>query len=96
MDYENRVASLHFDYEIVPSDCIADCAASGDVEPAVSYWVDELNVTVNRDRATRYLLGFGAWDQSELDAMTDRGIAMRILWLASGAFADGDDLVILE
>lgn len=91
---------MHIDWiiepEDLPPDCIAECSHSGDCQPEVDFWRHKLDLTVNRERAIICLRGFGAWDDDELEAMSDERLAETILWLACGTFKDGGDLFALE
>jgi len=83
---------MHVDYCLymsdLPEDCIRDCSASGDVTGAVEAWVEELDFTVDRERAIQTLQGYGAWSLGELNDADDELLAQRILWLACGDFSE--------
>jgi hypothetical protein len=86
---------LHVDHVLtidqLPQECIHDCGAgSGDKSEDVEAWRRQLGFTVDREKATRCLLGYGAWDKDELAAMSDDDIAERILWIACGDFNEWD------
>ena len=55
----------------IPSDCIDECAASGDCSDAVEFWCDLLSFEVNRADVIPGLLEYGAWDTEELAAKSD-------------------------
>lgn len=74
--------------EDLPEECIRDCAASGDVTEAVKAWAEELDFTVDRERAIQTLQGYGAWSLGELNDAPDDILAERILWLACGDFSE--------
>ncbi len=73
-----------------PANCIAECSASGQVAPAVEYWVKKLNFQVPREHAIKYLKEFGAWPlksdayDTGLEDMSDSDLAEKVLWLACG------------
>lgn len=93
------MTALHVDSDLtaaeLPRQCIEECSASGDVSAAVTYWRDKLAFTVDRAKAIAYLEGFGSWERADLEKETDTWIALRILWLACGSFADGEDYFYL-
>lgn len=72
----------------LPRECIADCSQSGDCSPAAHAWRERLGFTVDRERATKCLRGYGAWDDAELAAKSDDEIAQTVLWLACGDFSE--------
>lgn len=89
----------------LPEDCIAECSASGQVAGMVAYWCEKLEFTVDRENATKYLSGFGAWDAEELASLSAEDIAEKVLWLACGTFSEwdgtassdwGSDVIYLE
>jgi hypothetical protein len=71
-----------------PADCVADCSHSGQCADDVSYWRKQLNFTVPREMAIKYLREFGAWplESDEYDRglndMPDDELAEKVLWLA--------------
>ena len=75
----------------LPDDCILDCSHQGACDADVSYWVDELGFEVPSEKAKAYLKGFGAWDDDELDEMTDRELAEKVLWIFCGYLKDDPD-----
>ncbi len=86
-------SGLHIDSELfitdIPRECVADCSTGGvDAYPAVSEWVDRLDFSVNRENAIDCLEPYGAWEREELEAESDREIAIKILWLACGNFSE--------
>jgi hypothetical protein len=80
------MANLHISYTLeasqLPSACIQDCSAIGDVSNAVRFWCRRLGFSVDRDRAVRYLQGFGAWTAQDLAVADERTLAERVLWIA--------------
>lgn len=68
------------DITSIPEECIRDCSHAGQCDEDVAHWREKLTLTVDRHDAIRYLATFGAWDESELDAMSDTDLADRILW----------------
>jgi hypothetical protein len=63
-----------------PDACIHDCSASGGVEQAVDFWLDELRFNVPMVKARAYLEEFGAWN--DLDEADQHTLAQRVLWVA--------------
>ncbi len=53
----------------LPDECVRACSHSGRVDDDVSAWVDELKFDQNFpvERARRWLKGYGAWDEEELE-----------------------------
>lgn len=93
--------------EDLPQECIEDCSASGAVDDAVAYWIEEPRVAAVfaqlKPRDLRECLrGYGAWDDDEL--ADDDANRRRILWIACGNFRDfqvapecgGSDVFVLE
>jgi hypothetical protein len=76
--------------EQLPHSCIADCSAPGRNDDAVAFWTRRLGFSVDRERAIKCLLGYGAWELEELTAADPRTLAERILWLACHDFAEWD------
>ncbi len=84
---------MHIENEIlitdIPRECVADCTVGGvDAFPVASEWVDKLSFEVDRKRALYCLDQYGAWEKEELEAESDRGLAIKILWLACGDFSE--------
>lgn len=71
-----------------PADCVADCSASGQVYDAVHLWALELEFSVPRDLAIRYLREYGAWTAEELAEKTDTQLAETVLWIACGDISE--------
>lgn len=67
----------------LPGDCILACSGQGRVDDDVSFWVEELDFTngLPRERAIKYLREYGAWDDEELNKMTAKSLAEKILWI---------------
>jgi len=84
--------ALHVESELfihqLPMECVQDCSDMGDVSPAVEYWRQNLDFTVDRERAILCLGGYGAWE--DLDEADNDTLAERILWLACGSFSEWD------
>jgi hypothetical protein len=64
----------------LPDACVYACSASGDVEQAVDFWLEELQFKVPMVKARAYLTEFGAWD--DLDEVDQHTLAQRVLWVA--------------
>ena len=83
---------MHVDRELlitdVPREAIMECSAPGQVDEDVTYWREQLNLTVNRERAIECLAGYGAWERDDLNGRTDDDLAEIVLWLACGNFAE--------
>ena len=68
----------------IPENCVKECHHQGACDADVERWVKELNFQVPRDKAVDYLVEFGAWDRDELNAMSDKDLAEKVLWIACG------------
>ena len=66
----------------IPQECVNDCTAIGECLPACQHWQEVLNFDCERQKAIDYLIPFGAWDEDELQAKTDKEISQIVLWLA--------------
>lgn len=70
-------------------ECIEDCSRSGQNLPSVQYWINETGFTIgNRAAVIEGLKSYGAWDDDELNAETNEGLAEKIFWLAMGTFGE--------
>ena len=83
---------LHVNYDLaiqqLPRECVEDCSRPGPADAAVQHWREVLGFTVDRERATACILGYGAWDADDLAAKSDEDIADIVLWLACGNFSE--------
>jgi len=70
----------------LPMDCILDCSGSGRKDDEVAYWVEELGFdkSLPIEKAKRFLLEFGAWDEDELETKSDFELAEMVLWIFAG------------
>jgi hypothetical protein len=71
-------------------DCILGCSHSGRCDDDVEFWVKELNFAdgLPVEKAKRYLQEYGAWDEEELENMSDDDVAQRVLWIFCGNIKD--------
>lgn len=67
----------------LPGDCILACSGQGRVDDDVAFWVEELDFTngLPRERTINYLREYGAWDDEELNEMTEMSLAEKVLWI---------------
>ena len=67
----------------LPGACIMACASQGRVDDDVAFWVDELGFDIDlpRERTIRYLREYGAWDEDELNSMSETELAEKVLWI---------------
>ena len=67
----------------LPGDCILACSGQGRVDDDVAFWVKELDFTngLPRERTINYLREYGAWDDEELNEMTEMSLAEKVLWI---------------
>ena len=65
----------------LPGDCILACSGQGRVDDDVSFWVDELGFAddLPRELAINYLKEYGAWEEDELNDMTLKSLAEKVL-----------------
>lgn len=91
--------------EELPQDCIDACSHSGDCTADVQAWRESLPFEIeDREKVICGLLGYGAWDREELDALSDEELAEKVLWLACCDFSEyqvdperyGSDVFTLE
>lgn len=68
----------------LPKPCKNECSESGDNYPAVKRWVKKLQLNIPRDVCIKELIESGAWDDDELEDMTDKELNIKFLWLAAG------------
>lgn len=66
----------------IPKDTVRQCARSGHNDETVEYWVKRLKFDAPREKAIAYLAEFGAWDRPKLEAMTQKDINEKVLWIA--------------
>ena len=79
----------------LPADCVADCSASGSVDDAVEYWVQELKFEAPSWLLREHLRGYGAWSRAEL--CDHQQNLRRLLWLwACDCKENGADFVWLD
>lgn len=79
-NYFNYLDSTGFDLAVdLPDDCVQECSASGSVDEAVDFWVDELKFDPNPDRCRNYLKSTGGWADDELT--DDESNRRRLLWV---------------
>jgi len=87
----NKLKSLHFagaDFIVSAdeltsqfADDLRDCGAGGqDALPAVTYILENYDVSCDPGTARNYLKGYGAWDDAELS--DDTANLERLVWLA--------------
>ena len=76
----------------LPEECVRACSHPGNCDYDVSAWVDELKFDQNFpvERARKWLRGYGAWDDKEIEQMSARELAEKALWIFSGDISDGE------
>lgn len=65
----------------LPTACIEECSARGQVAPAVRHWRTRLRFAVPAPLAVAYLATVGAWERAELTATDPDTLTERCLWL---------------
>ena len=68
----------------VPPECVAECSRPGPCDDDARRWRAILEFSPARDDAVSYIAEYGAWDDDELDAMSEDELAEIIVWLAVG------------
>lgn len=80
----NNVDDYTHLHKLLPQHCINQCSASGDQYETCKRWVKRLGLSIPRDQYIRELKEFGAWDDDELEDLTDFSLNVKYLWIASG------------
>ncbi len=75
----------------IPDLCVADCSHPGPCDTEVNEWKNYLNFNVPRNHAMRYLQGFGAWSESELNQKLTTDLSDIVLWIACGEIKESGE-----
>lgn len=67
----------------IPEECVEDICHPGPADEAAEEWVERLGFEVPREKAIEYLREYGAWDKEELEAKSDKDLAITCLWLGA-------------
>ena len=67
----------------LPADCIEQCSGSGRKDEDVAFWVEELGFDkgLPREKTISFLVEYGAWDEDELNSMSETELAEKVLWI---------------
>lgn len=71
-------------HELLPAECIADCSETGDCYEACSYWVQQLGLSISRDKCIKELNEIGSWSDEDLEDDNDFELNIKLLWIAAG------------
>ena len=74
----------------LPEECVKDCSHQGRCDEDVEYWQTKLNLNLNRSDMIKELSEYGAWENNELEALSNDELEQKIVWI--GACNISDDL----
>lgn len=73
----------------IPEEMLTQCSHPGPCDLDVRDVRNELEFEVPRHLAIPYLRQYGAWNDNELNTLSDDELADKILWLFAGDLQDG-------
>lgn len=80
-EYFDHYSHVH---ELLPVECMTECACSGENYSACKKWVGLLNFNFSRDHIIPQLQEFGAWDDADLEDMSYLELNVHYLWICAG------------
>ena len=78
----------YYDIEDFPAECIAECSAPGDCQPAVEDWLERVHFDPDPIDVRSYLKDQGAWTDDELT--DDDENRKRAFWIMCCTFDEWD------
>ncbi len=79
-----QIKEIHELFELLPQKCLDSCNCSGDNYEACEFWVDKLNLNIDRETCIEMLSEVGAWEDIELQYDSERELNIKVLWIAAG------------
>ena len=78
--------ATEFEFDVISAIC-----TSGSNDSAVEQWQKNLNFIVPKEIAIKHLKEYGAWDDEELNNLTEIELAQKILWICAWDISESSD-----